>query len=136
MRVEGGCYCGAVRYQAEGDPMFKGQCHCRECQYMTGGSPNLVMGMPAAGFKYAKASPKGFTRGDIPNPVTREFCDKCGTHILTRSPNLPGAVLLKVGTFDDPSVFGMPQMAIFTVDKQAFHQIPAGVPAFERVPGR
>jgi hypothetical protein len=136
MRVEGGCYCGALRYQAEGEPMFKGQCHCRECQYISGGSPNVVMGMPASGFKYTKSAPKGFTRSDLANPVTREFCEKCGTHILAKSPGLPGAVLLKVGTLDDPSVFGTPQMAIFTCDKQAFHHVPPGIPAFERVPGR
>ena len=35
MQVEGGCYCGAVRYRAEGEPAFRGQCHCRECQYIT-----------------------------------------------------------------------------------------------------
>jgi hypothetical protein len=29
---------------------------------------------------------------------------------------------------------GAPQMAIFTVDKQAFHQIPDGLPTFERMP--
>ena len=37
MKFEGGCYCGQVRYVAEGEPMVKGQCHCRECQYITGG---------------------------------------------------------------------------------------------------
>ena len=37
MRLEGGCYCGEVRYVAEGDPMMQAQCHCRECQYITGG---------------------------------------------------------------------------------------------------
>jgi len=26
-------------------------------------------------------------------------------------------------------------MAIYTVDKQAFHQIAAGLPTFERLPG-
>ena len=26
MKVEGGCYCGAVRYQAEGAPLFKAAC--------------------------------------------------------------------------------------------------------------
>jgi hypothetical protein len=135
MRVEGGCYCGAVRYQAEGEPLFKGQCHCRECQYISGGNPNVVLGLPAAGFKYTKAAPRGFTRSDLPNPVTREFCEKCGTHILAKSPGLPGAVLLKVGTLDDPRAFGTPQMAIFTIDKQAFHHVPPGIPAFERVPG-
>ena len=45
------------------------------------------------------------------------------------------AVILKVGTLDDPSVFGQPGMAIFTIDKQAFHVIPEGLPAFERFPG-
>jgi hypothetical protein len=135
MEVEGGCYCGALRYRATGDPMFKGQCHCRECQYISGGQPNMVMAMPLAGFEYTKGSPKGFSRKDLPNPVTREFCAECGTHTLTKAPAVPGAVLLKVGTFDDPSVFGKPQMVIYTIDKQSFHHIPEGAAVFERVPG-
>ncbi len=135
MEVEGGCYCGELRYRAEGDPLFKGQCHCRECQYISGGYPNVVMGMSEAGFAYTKGNPKGFQRDDLDSPVTREFCAKCGTHILTRAPVLPGAVLLKVGTFDDPAVYGSPQMAIFTADKQCFHTIPEGAAAFEGTPG-
>ena len=135
MDIQGGCYCGALRYRASGDPLFKGQCHCRECQYISGGHPNVVMGMPEAGFAYTKGTPKQFRRGDLPNPVTREFCADCGTHTLSRTSGLPGAVLLKVGTFDDPSVFEAPQMIIFTIDKQSFHHVPGGVPAFERTPG-
>lgn len=136
MKIEGGCYCGALRYKAEGDPVFKGQCHCRECQYFSGGQPNVIVAMPNAGFSYTKGSPKGFARKDLASPVTREFCAECGTHILTRAPGVPGGVILKVGTFDDPSLFGGPQMVIYTIDKQSFHHIPSGVPTFERVPGR
>jgi len=135
MKVEGGCYCGALRYGTEGDPVFKGQCHCRECQYISGGHPNVVMGMPEAGFSYTKGAATQFRRSDLENPVTREFCGACGTHILTKTSNLPGAVLIKVGTLDDPSIFGGPQMAIFTADKQSFHTVPEGVPTFERLPG-
>lgn len=135
MQVEGGCYCGAVRYRAEGDAMFKGQCHCRECQYISGGSPNVFLGMPEAGFAWAKGAPKAFRRSDLDNPVTREFCADCGTHLLSKAPALPGVVLLKVGTLDDPAVFEGPQMVIYTVDKQPFHQVPEGVPTFERTPG-
>ena len=132
--MTGRCYCGAIQYEAAGTPLFKGQCHCRECQYVSGGMPNVTIGMPEGEFKYTKGTPKGFQRSDLDNPVTREFCPDCGTHLLARSPALPGVVLLKVGTLDDPAVFGMPQMAIFTCDQQAFHQVPDGVASFERGP--
>jgi len=134
MKLEGGCYCGAVRYAVESDPIMKGQCHCRECQYITGGAPNVFMVVRPDGFKYTKGMVRQFSRSDLERPVTREFCGECGTHLTTR----PGAstVVVKVGTLDDPSLFGAPQMAIYTCDKQAFHHVPEGLPAFERLPQR
>ena len=133
--IEGGCYCGAVRYRAEGDPVFKAQCHCRECQYFSGGHPNGVMILPEGTFTYTKGKPKSFRRKDLANPVSREFCADCGTQILARAPGLPGMVILKVGTLDDPKIFQGPQMAIFLVDKQPFHHVPEGIATFERTPG-
>lgn len=134
MKVEGGCYCGALRYAAEGEPMMVAQCHCRECQYISGGSPNVISAMPIDGFEYTKGEPKGFTRSDLERAVTREFCANCGTHILTRAPGFNG-VVLKLGTLDDPEAFGDPQMAIYTMDQRSYHQIAEGIPTFERMPG-
>lgn len=133
MRLEGGCYCGGVRYVAEGEPMMKAQCHCRECQYVTGGSPNVFIAMPVAEFSYSKGAPKQFTRSDIERPVTREFCPECGTHLVTRPAHFP-IVVVKVGTLDEPAVF-QPDMAIYTVDRQPFHAIAEGLKTFERLPG-
>jgi hypothetical protein len=91
--------------------------------------------MPIQGFQYTKGTPKQFTRSDLEQPVTREFCAECGTHLSTRRPGLP-AVIVKVGTMDDPALFGKPKVAIFTIDKQPFHLIPDGLPTFERVPNQ
>lgn len=134
MKFEGGCYCGKLHFVAEGEPMMKGQCHCRECQYFTGGEPNLFVLMPASGFAYTRGTPKTFTRSDLENPVTREFCPDCGTQLITRRPGFP-AVIIKVGTMDDPKQFDGPKMAIYTIDKQSFHHIPENMPSFERLPG-
>ena len=110
------------------------QCHCRECQYITGGHPNAITMFPLSAFRFTKGEPKSFTRQDLPNPVTRFFCPTCGTGIGTRSPARPDSMIIKVGTLDDPSKF-QAQAAIFTIDKQPYHHLPADVPAFERRPG-
>jgi hypothetical protein len=133
MKLEGGCYCGELRYIAEGEPMMKAQCHCRQCQYISGGSMNLFMRMPVAGFRYTAGAPKQFARKDLEKPVTREFCPTCGTHILTRRPGV-AAVILKVGTLDHPALYGGPEIAVFTIDKQPYHHIDADLKTFERLP--
>ena len=133
MKISGGCYCGSLRYEANGDVEASIQCHCRECQYITGGNPNVIMIMPLSGFEFVKGIPKTFKRKDIEKAVTRLFCENCGTGIGTRNPNRPNSIILKVGTFDDPSIF-KPDIAIFTIDKQKFHHIEDGLKSFERRP--
>ncbi|GGA38031.1 GFA family protein [Dyella nitratireducens] len=133
MTFEGGCYYGAVRYTAEGEPVLKGECYCRECQYISGGAPQLFLVLPLDAFRYTKGTVKTYTRRDLEQPVTREFCPECGTHLVTRRPDMP-VVIMKIGTLDDPRQFGAPQVAIFTCDKQPFHQIASGMPAFEKMP--
>ncbi len=132
MQAEGGCYCKAIRYRIDGQVTFQMQCHCRECQYISGGGPNYFIGVPGDAFTYIKGSPASFTRSDLDAPVTREFCPECGTSLTSRPPAFPG-VVVKVGTLDDPGGFD-PQMAIFTIDRQHFHHIPEGMPTFERAP--
>ena len=133
MKISGGCYCGSLRYESVGDIEASIQCHCRECQYITGGNPNVIMIMPLNGFEFVKGIPKTFKRKDIENGVTRLFCENCGTGIGTKNPNRPNSIILKVGTFDDPSIF-KPDIAIFTIDKQKFHHIEDGLKSFERRP--
>ena len=132
MKFEGGCYCGAVRYSAEGEPMMKAECFCRECQYITGGNSLLAMAMPAENFAITKGTVKGYKRADLENGVTREFCADCGTHLTTRAPGFEAGVILKVGTMDDPSLFGGAESANFACDKQEYHRLPDNMPVHQK----
>jgi len=134
MSLTGRCYCGSLKFRIDSDSAFNGQCHCRECQYISGGAPNVVLGVPSDGFHYTEGTPASFTRDDLDTPVVREFCGKCGTHILARPPGM-GLDIVKVGTLDDPSQYQGPQMAIFMCDAQAFHTVPEGIPTFDKAPG-
>lgn len=135
MKFEGGCYCGDIRYEVTSEPKVKSQCHCRECQHISGGGPNYYMLIAAEGFKYTKGEPNTFTRKDLEKPVTRQFCGTCATPIATRIPGFD-MVILKAGSLDDPSLFGKSGSAIYTCDAQPFHHIPEGIPSFDKVPKR
>ena len=133
MEIEGGCYCGRVRYRFEGEPGPAMQCHCRECQYITGGNPNVFVMVPESGLQFTQGELSSFQRTDIETAVTRHFCPKCGTAVGTTTPGAPGVFVMKVGTMDNAAFF-QPDMAIFAKDAAPFHHIPNGVPSFEELP--
>ena len=133
MAVTGGCYCGEVRYEVNGPQEAAFQCHCRECQYLTGGNANIVVVFAESDFRYTKGLASSFTRSDLENPVTRHFCGACGTGIGSRSPSRPNSMIVKVGTLDNPGEY-QAQAAIFTCDRQAYHYIPNNIPSFDKRP--
>ena len=130
----GGCYCGDVRYQCEGPPLMRGQCYCLTCQMISGGAGNLLMAVDAQRFQFTKGTPKAFNKNDRRGSPTRHFCQACGVHLTARSDRAPGAVLIKIGTLDDPSVFEGPQLVTWTSEMQKFHLLPPNVPAYSEMP--
>ena len=65
MNIKGGCYCSAIRYESKGEVQASIQCHCRECQYITGGNPNVIMVVPLEEFRFVSGKPKEFKRSDL-----------------------------------------------------------------------
>ena len=133
MNIKGGCYCGSIRYEFEGDVTATFQCHCRECQYFTGGHASAAYVLPQDKFTFVKGSPAKFCRSDLQEPIERLFCADCGTQLVAISPKRPSSFILKVGTTDDPENW-TPQFALFTCDKQPYQTLPDSVPSFEKRP--
>jgi hypothetical protein len=126
-----------VRFQFDGEPLMKAQCHCRECQYFSGGQPNFFFAMRGDQVKIISGESHiaSYKRDDLPAPVTRQFCKTCGTPLWSMAPVMPGAIIAKAGVLDEPSVLGSPLLVMQTADAQPFHHIPEGIPAFPRWPG-
>ena len=47
----GGCRCGNVRYECTAEPIATLHCHCRDCQYASGGAFATVLLVPAAALR-------------------------------------------------------------------------------------
>ena len=81
----GGCLCGAVRYESEGEPQFSLQCHCRDCQRQSGAPHVAAVRVPAAAFRIVRGTPRHYVaKADSGNDITRVFCGDCGTPLYVQ----------------------------------------------------
>ena len=46
--IEGGCLCGAVRYETTAKPVSAIHCYCRQCQHITGAGHASQFALPSA----------------------------------------------------------------------------------------
>ena len=51
MKVDGGCHCGFITFEAEVDPADVGVCHCTDCQSLSGTAFTAYVFAPRAGFR-------------------------------------------------------------------------------------
>jgi hypothetical protein len=129
--MEGGCYCGAIRYRIGGALRGARACYCRKCQYMGAGGPNYVALAPKTEFAVTKGEPRSHAaQADSGNMVARLFCGECGTFLWSDSPAFD-VYPIRVGTLDDPSQ-APPQASIWTCEAQPWHRIDSDLPAHPR----
>ena len=130
----GGCLCGAVRYESEGDPVFSLQCHCRDCQRSSGTAYVAAMRVPAAGFRITKGLPRRYVgQSDAGNEVARFFCGDCGSPLYIQVASRPDIVGLRVGTLDDPGEFRA-EADIFVKSAQKWDHLNPSLPKYDTYP--
>jgi hypothetical protein len=130
----GGCACGAIRYSAEGAPLFSMNCHCRDCQRETGSAYAAVLAVRRATFKVIKGKPKYFeiTAGSG-HQTTRVFCADCGSPLFGLPGITPDMVTIRAGSLDDPSVF-RPAQDIYTASAQPWDYMNPDLPKSPKLP--
>ena len=99
MAMTGGCQCGAVRYEAEGEPIGHALCHCEGCRASAGAPAVAWMMFAEDAVKITKGELKIYNSSGAAH---RHFCADCGTGVLyTNAENLPGLVDIQSATLDD-----------------------------------
>lgn len=129
----GGCHCGAVRYQVEGEAINHTLCHCTDCR-RSSGAPMVGWAMyPIDAVKVTKGTPKVYASSE---QGRRHFCPDCGTGLFyTNVEMLPGLIDVQSATSDDPN--SVPAQAhIQVADRIGWMERAHELPVFERYPPR
>ncbi|HEY5816798.1 MAG TPA: GFA family protein [Mesorhizobium sp.] len=87
MKIDGGCHCGKITYEAEIDPGKIAICHCTDCQQLTGTAFRVTAFAPEADFRVLSGEPTIYikTSADSGNPRAMAFCADCGSHLFATS---------------------------------------------------
>ena len=131
---EGGCQCGFVRHQFEGEPLGTAVCHCTECQRQSGSAFGMSLIIRKEALRLLRGTLKTYTRtADSGHVVAGAFCPECGVRIYNEPRWLDGIFTLKPGTLDDTS-FLRPTMEVWTKRKHNWLEIRGDVRSFESNP--
>lgn len=130
----GGCLCGAIRYEVTEDPIVAMRCHCRDCQYVSGGEPADVVVVPSASVCIVRGNARRYWKNaDSGVRVYRSFCPKCGTPLFAGIERHPEVVAIKIGSLDEPGRYP-PGGHIWTASAQSWHCVDPSEPAFANNP--
>lgn len=98
MRVDGGCHCGKITYEADIDPDKAGLCHCTDCQTLTSSAFSLFVPVPKEKFRL-RGEPRIYVKtAESGNRRAQAFCPECGTRIYASAEKDPLVFNLRLGT--------------------------------------
>jgi hypothetical protein len=120
----GGCLCGAVRYECEGDPASVGICECTRCQRHSGSAFLIGVIWPKESvtikgeLKTYEAHVHGPDAG-----LYRHFCPECGANVSITLDRYPEIRSMLGGTLDERQKI-KPTFGVWHSDGQEWMRFP------------
>jgi hypothetical protein len=98
MKIDGGCHCGRIHFEAEVDPATVGICHCADCQTLSGSPYRSMVAARAETFSI-QGEPKIYIKiADSGTRRAQAFCPECGAPIYAAAPDNPPTYSIRIGS--------------------------------------
>jgi hypothetical protein len=132
-RYTGGCLCGALRYEATGEPTLSGHCYCADCRKASGSGFIPFMGFPRSALSISGEVLQYRSKAASGGDAVRNSCAICGGLVFGGEVGLSDSFTIYAGSLDVPLAFH-PTIAIFTRNRPAWAVIPPGMKTFDDMP--
>jgi len=132
-RITGGCLCGALRYEAVGEPTNAGYCYCADCRKASGSGWVGFMGFAASALRFSGEARQFTSKSASGGDATRNFCPACGSLVFGGIVGETDSHTIYAGSLDDPAAF-RPAIAIFNRDRPDWAPLATGLQVFETLP--
>ena len=132
-KLSGGCACGNIHYDFDGELAMAVHCHCRDCQRSSGSGSAAIFAANRNDIQLTgKTSSYQYT-GDSGEAVVRHFCPNCGSPLFSDVKILPDLMFMRIASLDDPSQI-RPSMHIYCDSSQVWDRPNDPLPKFGKMP--
>jgi hypothetical protein len=132
-RYTGGCLCGALRYEADGEPQFAGHCYCSDCRRASGSGFIPFMGFSSSAVRFSGETRKFVSKSARGSDAVRNSCPICSSLVFGGEIGKTDSFTIYAGSLDDPSSF-RPTIAIFARGRPSWAVIPPDLAVFDGMP--
>ncbi len=113
MKIDGGCHCGQISFEAEVEPGTVAVCHCLDCQALSGSPYRAVASARAETFDI-RGEPKVYVKvAESGNKRAQAFCPDCGSPIYAADPVNPVIFSIRLGAIRQRRELGPPARQIW-----------------------
>lgn len=128
--LDGGCFCGAVRFRLTRVPFFVSCCHCTDCRRQSGAAFATYAAVETAALILRQGAPVPVRLKTDAGTVHETWrCPVCQAPVWDDY-GVPGVSFARVSAMDAAADLA-PNVHIFVRSKLAWVRLPADVPAFE-----
>lgn len=98
--ITGACQCGAIRYEAEGDPAMVTLCHCADCQHFSGSPWRASIPVSRESLKFTGKPAVYIKTADSGRQRAQGFCGTCGSSLYATTPGDDAVYNMRLGNVD------------------------------------
>lgn len=129
----GGCACGTIRFEIEGEPFFQNHCQCLDCQKKSGTGHGSYLTFPRQSVKQTGKATLWNMQGDSGNTKTRAFCPTCGSPVYMTFSAMPDIFTVHATSLDEPGRFN-PQVVTYTSRGHSWDTLDPALAKFAKMP--
>jgi len=133
VKRSGGCLCGALRYEIEGEPQSAGYCYCADCRKASGSGFIPFMNFSSRAVRFSGQAREFRSKAARGGEAVRNSCPFCMSLVFGGEIGKSKSFTIYAGSLDDPSFF-LPKVAIFAEGRPAWAIVPSNFPEFARLP--
>ena len=131
--LSGTCLCGEIKFSGKTEIKRIANCHCLDCQKITGASFATIIFVNAEEISIVGSAAVYKHISDSGSQLEKHFCRNCGSQMFSFNSSRAGLIGLRAGNLNEKELIE-PQVNVYLERKTPSTLINSSLPSYNKMP--